>query len=281
MAVMELLLLGSAAAEGCPAPFCECDACQGARRRGGVELRTRTGALVDKDLKIDFSPDTLVQMQRLRRSLRGVRTIVFTHEHSDHLCVGELQWMTPPFARPALPQAPVQVFGNTHVIDQITRQAPADVREALELCVLEPCAPATTRDGDVILPLPADHSEGALVLRITRSQRRGGKTLFYGHDSARYPKATLDALGADGTPLDIALFDCTYGCGKEYAMHMSLDGVVAMVQELRIRGALTERSRLIGTHFSHNGAVPHDELCRTLARHGIEAAYDGMLVTVP
>src|SRR5262249_52421492 len=120
---MQLLLLGTAAAEGWPAPFCDCEPCQRVRRSGDPkDVRTRSGALIDDDLKIDFSPDTVVQMQRSRRSLRAVRTILFTHEHSDHLAVAELQWMTAPFTNTP-PVAPVQVFGNHRVLEQIRSEA--------------------------------------------------------------------------------------------------------------------------------------------------------------
>ena len=88
---MQLLLLGSAAAEGWPAPFCECVACERARRLGGTNLRTRSGALIDDDVKIDFSPDTVTQLQRQRRSIRSVRTIVFTHEHPQRRVRGLTQ----------------------------------------------------------------------------------------------------------------------------------------------------------------------------------------------
>src|SRR5262249_18702639 len=157
------------------------------------------------DLKIDFSPDTVVQMQRSRRSLRAVRTILFTHEHSDHLAVAELQWMTAPFTNTP-PVAPVQVFGNHRVLEQIRSEAAPAVLRCIEIQLLEPGKPVTTRDGDVVLPLPADHCPDAFVLRITRSSTRGGQSIFYGHDSGPYPRATLEAL-ADGMRLDVALVD--------------------------------------------------------------------------
>ena len=44
---MELQYLGTAAAEGWPALFCDCRICRHARETGGKELRTRTQSLVD------------------------------------------------------------------------------------------------------------------------------------------------------------------------------------------------------------------------------------------
>ena len=59
---MELLFMGTAAAEGAPALFCECEHCKFARKHGGREIRSRAGALLDGVLKLDFGPDSFRQM---------------------------------------------------------------------------------------------------------------------------------------------------------------------------------------------------------------------------
>src|SRR5258708_748081 len=81
---MEILLLGTAAAESWPAPFCRCDACVQARKLGGKNIRTRSGALIDGTVKVDFGPDTYSQMHREALDLGSITTLVFTHEHDDH-----------------------------------------------------------------------------------------------------------------------------------------------------------------------------------------------------
>ena len=55
---MKIRYLGTAAAEGWPALFCSCPICTHAREHGGKNLRTRTQAILDDDLLIDFPPDT-------------------------------------------------------------------------------------------------------------------------------------------------------------------------------------------------------------------------------
>ena len=47
---MEIQYLGTAAAEGLPALFCECETCRKARDAGGKEIRTRTQAVVDGEI---------------------------------------------------------------------------------------------------------------------------------------------------------------------------------------------------------------------------------------
>src|SRR2546423_5164497 len=118
---MELLLLGTAAAEAWPAPFCICDACQSARRLGGRDVRTRSGALIDDDLKIDFGPDTVMQLQRCAQNLLKVRTLIFTHQHSDHFVPSELEWSTHPFTLTPPDHGSIELCGNSEVIGSIQR----------------------------------------------------------------------------------------------------------------------------------------------------------------
>lgn len=59
---MKIRYLGTAAAEGAPALFCTCDHCAYARKVGGKEIRSRAGSILDDRLKIDFGPDSFMQM---------------------------------------------------------------------------------------------------------------------------------------------------------------------------------------------------------------------------
>src|SRR5699024_7123072 len=51
---MKLTYLGTAAAEGFPALFCNCPACREAARLGGRNIRTRSQALINRDLLLDL-----------------------------------------------------------------------------------------------------------------------------------------------------------------------------------------------------------------------------------
>lgn len=267
---MQLHLLGTAAAEGWPAPFCVCAACQGARVRRGANLRTRAGALLDGDFKIDYGPDTLMQLQRDGRCLNALETLVFTHQHYDHAVPSEMLWSVAPYTATPLPK--IDVFAPQPVVELLQATLHERARAQYEIHLLTPFEPATTRRGDRILPLPADHVEGAVTLLITR----GDKKFFYGHDSGLYPEATLDALEQSG-PLDLILMDCTSGGQKSDSRnHMDNEGVVQMRDELRERGVITPQTRVVATHFSHNGGMLHEELLAHFTPLGIDVAYDGM-----
>ncbi len=273
---MHLLLLGTAAADGWPAAYCDCPVCEHARRTRGPNIRMRSGALIDDDLKIDHSPDTVVHMMQAGRSLANVRTILFTHEHPDHLNAAELK-RTINVAK-GQPDHPIALYGNEQVLAKIN-QTWSDVKQfRLDLRPLRPFEPVSPDPDTTVLPLPATHCEGALLLRITR----GGRTLFYGHDSGTYKPETLDALG-DGVPIDVALLDCTHAtrADLQFRHHMSVAVLLQMVEELCRRGAVVPSTRLIATHFSpHSGAFSHEDLVRALMPHGVEVAFDGMMVRV-
>ena len=271
---MEILLLGTAAAEGWPCPWCGCDSCTHARRAGGRDIRSRSNALIDGVVKVDFNADTLMQVQRMGRDLTALSTLVFTHAHNDHCTPAELQYRGPWFVTQVPPVAPARLrkrrgdAGGARLSRRPgrpasgTAPAPGAVSRAV-----------TTPDGTEILPLPAAHTPGTLLLRLTRH----GRHFFYGHDSGTYPDETIAALA--GTPLDMVLLDCTYGPQlHEYTGHLGIDGVLQMAERLRAVGAVTSQTRLVATHFSHNGGLGHDELTARLALHGVQAAYDGMMV---
>ena len=275
---MEITFFGTAAAEGWPAPFCRCPACAEARRRGGPNIRGRAGAMIDNDIKIDFSADTVSQMQRTGRDLADVHTLVFTHQHSDHVVATELQWASGPFTNTP-PARPIDVYSNIEVQDLIRAAFPNPLEIHFDLKdPLVALSPVVTTFGDRILPLPADHVPGALLLRIERPSQ--GRSLFWGHDSGIFPDATVQALAAAGR-VDVAVFDCTYGGQPSNNRgHLGVDGVVQMVQVLRGVGVVDSKTTLIATHFSHNGGLMHEELVATFLPHGIQVAFDGAVFRV-
>ena len=63
---MKIRYLGTAAAEGWPALFCSCPICTKARAQGGKNLRTRTQAILDGELLLDFPPRHLLPRPALQ-----------------------------------------------------------------------------------------------------------------------------------------------------------------------------------------------------------------------
>ncbi|HEX28759.1 TPA: hypothetical protein ENG04_01615 [Candidatus Poribacteria bacterium] len=58
---MKVKFLGTAAAEGWPGVFCECENCRRAREAGGKNIRTRSSLLLNDIYKVDLPPDTYLR----------------------------------------------------------------------------------------------------------------------------------------------------------------------------------------------------------------------------
>ena len=109
---MKLQYLGTSAAEGWPAPFCACEACERARKRGGKDLRTRSQALVDDRILIDLPGDTLAHANQFAIDLSKVNHLLITHSHLDHFSAFDLHMRIDPYQKGT---PPLEVFCNDMV----------------------------------------------------------------------------------------------------------------------------------------------------------------------
>ena len=81
---MKIKYLGTAAAEGVPGMFCECPVCKKSWELGGKNIRTRSQALIDDKILIDFNADTYMHELKYNFRLSKIDTILITHIHEDH-----------------------------------------------------------------------------------------------------------------------------------------------------------------------------------------------------
>ena len=84
---MKIKYYGTGASEGIPALFCKCPVCEEARKNGGRDIRSRSQALINDDLLVDFPPDTFMHIVYGGLDLQSIHTCLITHSHSDHLYV--------------------------------------------------------------------------------------------------------------------------------------------------------------------------------------------------
>ena len=108
---MKITYYGTSASEAWPALFCGCRACGLARKLGGKNIRSRSQALVDTSLLLDFPPDTGYHVQHLDLNLGPVRTVLITHSHHDHFFPYDLGMRMPGFAE-GLGDYRLLVYGN-------------------------------------------------------------------------------------------------------------------------------------------------------------------------
>ncbi len=273
---MKILYMGTSAAEGWPGLFCSCPVCTHARQAGGRNLRTRTQALLDGGLLIDFPPDTYGHALRHGLDLGGIHTLLVTHSHMDHWFPTDLIHRHEHFGHGA--EGVLDVYGNAavekafyeHIL--IDRFKPHPIDDAVHFHV--------TRGGDVlhaggweITAVPADHDKREECLIYIC--RKDGKTVLYGHDTGRDLSPAAWKLLTEAR-YDLVSLDATMGTKSVPAYHMGLPDVEILLEGLTAQGCVHERTVKVINHVSHNGEMTHDQLAAWGAGRGILAAYDGM-----
>ncbi len=269
---MRFRYLGTAAAEGWPALFCQCKACRRAEKRGGKNIRRRSGAMLGKTVLIDLPPDLYAHKLNMGLDLGRVRHIVVTHGHADHFATAELEMFLPVYAH-LKERAPLTLYGSEETRRCFERfAAEIDLGGQVAFHTVTPFERFTV-DGWGFTAYPAVHGcAGSYIYRVEKD----GESLLYGNDSGLLREDVLSAL-AGLPPLDIVSLDATFGPEENsYTGHMGFARNVQTREEMLRRGIATENTRFILTHFSHNGGMLHKEMAQLMEPQGFEIAYDGM-----
>jgi phosphoribosyl 1,2-cyclic phosphodiesterase len=267
------MVLGSAAAEAIPDPFCRCDVCEAARRDGGREVRGRSTVLVNDDLLIDLGPDVVSAANRFNVYLGGLHTMLITHHHSDHWLPSNLYWREPGFA--ATPVVPLTVYGPQ---DALADVAPY-VDRGTDLSAQAVTAGDRWTAGQyTITALPATHGGGRLeaLLYVVDD---GAHRLFYATDTSSLSEAAWDILRPLG-PVDLVLLDETSGLGTGGEGHHGFEKFLHTRARMAKEGVLGTQSTLVAHHFSHNGRLTHRALVDRFAPCDVLVSYDGMTVSL-
>lgn len=113
---MQLTYYGTAAAEGVPAMFCSCAVCQKSLAAGGRNIRTRSQAMIDKKLLIDFGPDTYLHVLHGGLPLKEAEVLLITHNHSDHVYPADIEMRRIAFAH-ADTMPPLHIYATASAYD--------------------------------------------------------------------------------------------------------------------------------------------------------------------
>lgn len=275
---MEIQYLGTAAAEGWPALFCSCEICKRAREVRGKELRTRTQAVIDGRLLIDFPPDTYAHALANRMDLGKIRHLLVTHSHMDHFFPAELIHRHEHFGHNA--QGILHVYGNEAVekafydavlIDRFRVHPLGDAVHFVKIAPFEDFM----ADGYHIIPVPADHDkrETCLIYIIEKEVT----CLLYGHDTGmNLSREAWECIF--GHKYSLISLDATMGRKQVDGYHMGLPDDIAFAKLLEEHGCADGQTVKVINHFSHNGEMTHEQLEAFAQEHGMAAAYDGMKV---
>lgn len=274
---MKLRYLGTAAAEGWPAVFCRCEHCDRARKAGGRNIRTRSQALINDDMLIDFPPDANMHMLQNNIDYSGIKYLIVTHPHSDHFAPLDLAFRDEDYYAHNLTEQTLVLAGPQKVIDAYDNYFSrfSDERR---------CKYITTRvlenyvtyefGGYKVTPLRANHMGGADACCYYITD--GEKHLLYLHDTGMLFDDVWEYLENNKIKADMVSLDCTYVTLPSFGGHLGLDSCKVTRDMMKEKGILNENSIVCINHFSHNGVAIYDELVPIAEKDGFLTSYDGM-----
>jgi phosphoribosyl 1,2-cyclic phosphate phosphodiesterase len=278
---MKVTFLGTGAAEGVPAMFCNCQNCINIRKAGAAEYRTRSQILIDGDLSIDFPPEAYAHSLAYGVDLSALKYLLVTHSHMDHFYAHDFILRGYKYAQ--LSEDVLNIYGNSEIVkvfnECTAREMKPDVAPHLSVKEIAPYQKFEMGDYRV-LTLPAKHSktEDALLFYV----EKGGKGYLHLYDTGRFSDDALLFLKEEGAVVNAIAFDCTFlfNPSDENSRHMCIDDNMKIKQRLFELGVIDKSCKLIITHFSHNCNPTKERLQMAEKEYGVIAAYDGMQIEI-
>ena len=273
---MKLKYLGTAAAEGIPGMFCNCRVCRNALKIRGKEIKTRSQALLDDKLLIDFPADTYMHILNHGLDLRNIHNVIITHSHSDHFYPNDF-WCRFEGIAYDIVEEPLNIYVTEAGYNKALRQLGEDMNETrVKFHKIAPFEPFDVEDYHII-PLAADHdSTSNPVIYIIE---KGGKSLLYAHDTGIFPDSTWDYLEKYNKKFELISLDCTGMAQKNLRRsHLCLNTDKEVYDRLTEIGVCDKNTIVYVNHFSHNGMLTHKELVVEAEKYGFLVTYDSLEV---
>ena len=270
---MRVTYFGTAAAEGCPAIFCNCKYCNEARKKGGKNIRTRSQALINDDLLLDYPADTY--MHFLQNGVEGdrIKYLLVTHPHSDHFYTGEFLMRRKGFAHDHR-EPTLKIISSDVTLKRI-----GVIPDNIELMPIS--AYETVRlDSYSITALPARHMLESAEDKPFIYIINGDKTLLYAHDTGYFYEGVFDYIEKNKIVLDMISLDCTnidLPISDEGG-HMGFPNIERVLARLGKIGAISDKTIKYVNHFSHNANPDHTVLETRAWQYGCLVSYDGCKV---
>lgn len=270
--------LGTGASEGFPGMFCTCETCRKARNEGGRSIRSRSQAVIDGKLLIDFPADTNLHIINDALDLTGVIAIIITHCHEDHFYPADLVMRNPGLAH-LNRETLLQVYAVSRAIETAKDSLAAmhlPLPERLSFVEIVPFSPFSV-GGYEVTPMKANHALWCdPVIYLIED---GEKRVLYGHDSGYFPAETWQYLEAEKPYLNLVSLDCTEGINPtDFGGHMSIYENVRVRERLLDLGCADRNTIFCCNHFSHNGLATYQQMCAIASGYGFRVSYDGMKI---
>lgn len=270
---MKITYLGTAAAEGFPAVFCNCEYCNQARILGGKNIRTRSQAIINDDLLIDLPADTYSHF--LANGILGdrIKYLFITHSHSDHFYPKELAMRRGAFAHNI--QVPIlKVYCGWGTYNKLC----AEFKETngFEIILLKEYEKIVV-EGYEVIPLPARHFKGdnALFFII-----KGDKTILYAHDTGFFYDEVFDYIKKEHLYFDFISLDCTNVDIpiSDEGTHMGIENIERLTEKLTDISAIDDKTVKYINHFSHNANPLHHLLEKRVENLNFNVSHDGLQI---
>lgn len=276
---MKIKYLGTAAAEGIPAIFCQCETCKKARINKGRDIRTRSQALIDDEVLIDFNADTYMHTLNYDIDLSKIEHCIITHAHADHLYPEDFNMRGAGFAKFTDERKTLNVYGSETVANKC--KSICTLNESIvSFHTVEAFKPFIAGEY-TITPMLALHAEetGPLIYMIEKD----GQTLLYAHDTNYFSDEVWEYLKKCSLKFSLVSLDCTEANLPEmtYVGHMNLKDNVKVRKRLIEIGVADKNTVFVSNHFSHNGiGVLYEEFSEEAKKEGFLTSYDGMEIEI-
>jgi phosphoribosyl 1,2-cyclic phosphate phosphodiesterase len=255
-----VVFLGTGTSVGVPALGCDCEVCRSEdprdnRTRCAIALLAKTGTIL-----VDTPPDLRTQL--LREKIPLAHSVLFTHEHADHLFgLDDLRLF--PFRL----GTPVPLYCEQRVEERIRKsfdyafsdRKPTHPGAAprLEFKIVQPSQPFEVL-GIRVTPIPLKHGPHFDVLGF-----RFGN-FAYCTDTNEIPESSFELLAG----IDTFVVDALRR--KRHPTHFNIDQAIEVARRVKAR-------RTLLTHISHD--VQYESTSQWLP-DGIELAYDGLRLSI-
>lgn len=273
---MKIKYMGTAAAEGIPGLFCNCRVCRNALEVRGKEIKTRSQALLDDKLLIDFPADTYMHVLNYGLDLMNIHHCIITHSHSDHFYPDDFWCRFEGIAHDII-EAPLNIYVTEAGYNIAFERLGEGINNSrIKVRKIVPFEPFDIEDYHII-PLAADHDEKTdPVIYIIE---KGEQSLLYANDTGIFPDSTWKYLEKYNKKFDFVSLDCTGMAQKNWrSSHLGLDTDKELYDRLVEIGACDNNTVAYVNHFSHNGQLTHEELVIEAGKYGFLATYDGLEV---
>lgn len=279
--------LGTSAAEGVPAPFCQCENCREARAKKGVYQRRRSSFRLSDTIILDLGADAVTQAMEYG-DLTALNHVLVTHTHDDHL---NPHMMMEAFWSRADRSGPLHYYLTDRAFEIVECWKKNE-------WILKGKVSGWEKDGVVVFH-QLNYGERVVIDGVGVTPFRGrhqgnvkedsalyllelpdGRTLFYGLDSGPYFPQTIEAL--KGHQIDLFISEATRGTLPHLpeAQHMDLVAVRELAGQLYQQGTLHDGSVLYLTHINHH--TGHDAMLQRVEELAFPVktivAYDGLKI---